>query len=84
MDDMAASGKLHKTFCANVLAARKRAGLTQEEAATRMEISRPRYTEIENGKFGPTLGLIERLAKALKTEPQELLDPEFASEMSAA
>jgi transcriptional regulator with XRE-family HTH domain len=84
MDDMAASGKLHKMFCVNVLFARKRAGLTQEEAAQRMGISRPRYTEIETGRYVPTLAIIERLALALKATPQELIDPDFSKELVAA
>lgn len=81
---MRAQGKLHRTFCENLRAARKAAGLTQWQAAEKLEISQPRYAEIEMGKHPPGLELIERLAKLFHVKAHELLDPDFSRVMAAA
>ena len=80
---MRAQGKLHRTFCENLRAARKAAGLTQWQAAEQLGISQPRYAEIESGRNPPGLELIERLAKFFHVKAHELLNPEFAREMAA-
>lgn len=61
--------RLHSSFCQSVRARRRQLGLTQLQVAHRLRVSRNRVTEIESGRFSPTLDLIGRLAKALKTHP---------------
>jgi len=49
-------------------------GMTQVQLATRAGISRIHVIRIEAARHEPTLGMIERLAKALKVRPSELID----------
>jgi transcriptional regulator with XRE-family HTH domain len=49
-------------------------GMTQAELAKRAGISRKHVIRIEAAEQEPTLGVIERLAKALKVRPAELLE----------
>ena len=52
---------------------RERRGLTQEQLAEAAGISRTYLARIETAKHDPTLTIIEKLAKALKVKPAELL-----------
>lgn len=61
--------RLHSSFCNSVRARRRQLGLTQRQVADRLRVSRNRVTEIETGRFSPTLDLIGRLAAALNTQP---------------
>jgi transcriptional regulator with XRE-family HTH domain len=65
--------RLHRTFIDNVRARRLELGLTQTDVANRMKIAQSSYAQIESGRRTPTLEMIERVAKALKSEPLELL-----------
>ena len=47
-----------------VIAARKRAGLTQTELARRMGTTQPAVTRMESGRVQPSLRTLQRLAKA--------------------
>lgn len=59
-----------------VIAARKRAGLTQLELARRMGTTQPAVTRMESGRVQPSLRTLQRLAKAtgsrllIKFEPR--------------
>ncbi|HEV2134950.1 MAG TPA: helix-turn-helix transcriptional regulator [Terracidiphilus sp.] len=59
-----------------VIAARKRAGLTQTELARRMGTTQPAVTRMESGRVQPSLRTLQRLAKAtgsrllIKFEPR--------------
>lgn len=59
-----------------VIAARKRAGLTQAELARRMGTTQPAVTRMESGRVQPSLRTLQRLAKAtgsrlmIKFEPR--------------
>jgi transcriptional regulator with XRE-family HTH domain len=48
-----------------VLDARVRAGLTQEEAAGRADIDYKRWQRIEQGAVNPTVATLARIASAL-------------------
>jgi transcriptional regulator with XRE-family HTH domain len=48
--------------------------LTQAELAERAGISRKQVVRIEAAEQEPTLGVIERLAKALRVKPSKLID----------
>ena len=52
---------------------RERRGLSQEQLAAAAGISRTYLARLEAAKHDPTLRMIERLAKALKVKPAELL-----------
>ena len=47
--------------------------LTQEELAEKVEISRTHMGHIEQGRKTPSLKLLERIAKVLKTTSSDLL-----------
>ena len=49
-------------------------GMTQAVLAKRARLSRLQIIRIETAQQEPTLGVIERLAKALKVRPAELLE----------
>ena len=57
-----------------VRALRAALGLTQAELAERAGISRKQDVRIEAAEQEPTLGVIERLAKALRVKPSKLID----------
>lgn len=52
---------------------RRRQKLTQQELADKAEITKPHVSMIESGKRTPSLDVLNRLAKALKVKPGELL-----------
>lgn len=49
-------GNPYEEFLANLRNLRKQRGLTQEEVASRLKLSRTQYTAIENGRS--TLGFV--------------------------
>ncbi len=58
----------------NLLAARKRLGLTQEEVAERSGVHATEVSRIEAGKRDPKVSTLERLAAAVELTPGRLLD----------
>ena len=58
---------------ANVRAARKARGLSQEALALDAEMKRSYLSELERGKRNPTVRALGRLAAALQVEPDALL-----------
>lgn len=73
---MALEGTLHRLFCQKLRAIRKAKGLTQEQMAERMGMSQPAYSDLENGRFCPTISTIERAALALGIAADVLLSAE--------
>jgi transcriptional regulator with XRE-family HTH domain len=73
MEEMALESTLHRLFCQRLRGLRKAAGLTQAVMAERMGITQSSYSELENGAFCPSLGVVERAAQALGKPPEELL-----------
>ncbi len=59
----------------NLKTARKALALSQEALALEAEIDRTYISGIERGKRNPSLDLIVKLAKHLKTTPAALLTP---------
>lgn len=55
---------------------RKEAGLSQEELASRCDVSRQTINAIENNKYDPTLSLAFALARELGTTVDELFIPQ--------
>lgn len=52
---------------------RKAVGLTQEEMAERLNISRTHMGHLEQGRKKPSLELLEKIAKHLKVKVNELI-----------
>ncbi len=53
---------------------RKEAGMSQEAFADHAGIHRTYVSDIERAVRNPTITVVERLAKALKVKPGQLLD----------
>jgi putative transcriptional regulator len=77
--------RLQTVFIANLKEARKRAGLTQEEIASRVALSSKFYGNIEQGVKFPSLSSIERLSKVLNVPPYRLfMEPHPTANMPVA
>ncbi|WP_461334761.1 helix-turn-helix domain-containing protein [Bradyrhizobium embrapense] len=57
----------------NVQELRRARKLSQEELASLSEIHQTYLSGVESGKRNPSLLVIERIAKALKVDPEELV-----------
>jgi transcriptional regulator with XRE-family HTH domain len=58
----------------NLLAARKKLGLTQEQVAERSGVQAGEVSRIERGKRDPQVSTLEKIAKAVEMPPGRLLD----------
>ena len=56
----------------NIRSLRKAAGLTQEDLAQALGVTRQTINAIENDKYDPTLGLAMRLARFLNTPVEDI------------
>lgn len=54
-------------------AAREKAGLSQDDLASRLSLPIPRISELENDRANPTLARLQELAKALQVPLWKLL-----------
>lgn len=68
----------------SVIAARKRAGLTQTELAQRMGTTQPAVTRMESGKVQPSLRTLRRLAEATGSKLTIRLEPDRAAHTAEA
>jgi transcriptional regulator with XRE-family HTH domain len=59
---------------AAIRAARERAGLTQEEVASRLEMHPMTYGGIERGRLLPSVSTLTQLCVMLKIDPDQLPD----------
>ena len=64
---------LSKTFGRNVRRVRKERDLSQEALADEVSLAVTYVGQIERGIRNPTLEIVERLARALKVKPLDLL-----------
>jgi transcriptional regulator with XRE-family HTH domain len=62
----------------NIRRLRQERGLTQEELAVRIRITRNYVGMIERQENSPTVAILERIAKALGIEPARLFDEKAA------
>ena len=60
---------------ANVARLRRRAKISKKTFCLMVGIGRPFLDRIENGRADPRLSVLESLAEALETTPQDLLTP---------
>ena len=63
-----------KRMAKRLKALRAARGWSQADLAERSGVSRVHIARIETAKMEPTLGVIEKLAKALRVKPGELLE----------
>jgi len=57
-----------------IKAAREKRGLSQEELAAAAHISRGYLARLEIGRHDPTVGTLERIARALRVKIGDLLE----------
>lgn len=65
---------IRKRLGRNLRDLRTAKGLSQEQFAFEAKIHRTYISDIERGARNPTITVVEKLAKALKVTPGELLD----------
>lgn len=65
---------INKALGKNIRSLRKKKELTQEELAYKADLDYSYINQIENGKRNPSMEAVERIAKALGTKVQNLLD----------
>jgi transcriptional regulator with XRE-family HTH domain len=65
--------KLRQIVARNLRILRKQKGLSQEELAFQAGINRNYVGQIEREEKSPTVDMIEKLARALATEPETLM-----------
>ena len=65
-------GKHHEKLLNNLEAARKSAGLTQQQLSERAEVSRKSINAIDNGVYVPSTVLALKIAQTLECSVEEL------------
>jgi len=71
---MRSNAKLTKTICKRIKKIRNEKGLTQEDLAEKVGVSRVYIGYVEQGRNTPSLEILEKIAKALKVKITEILD----------
>lgn len=71
---MRKNAKLPKTLGKKIQKIRKKSDLTQEELGYRVGISRAYMGFIEQGRYAPSLEVLEKIAKVLKTKMSSFFD----------
>jgi transcriptional regulator with XRE-family HTH domain len=72
--------EIREILAVNLLKLRQAAGLSQEELAHRAKLDRTYISSLERSKYGATIDVVDRLAKALGVEASDLmLRPDKAS-----
>lgn len=69
---MRKNAKLPKVLGKRVQKYRKSTGLTQEEVAEKIGISRAYMGYIEQGRYSPSLEVLEKIARVLKIKMSDL------------
>jgi transcriptional regulator with XRE-family HTH domain len=61
------------TFTANLVRRRRALGLTQDAVAAAAMMDQSQYSRIERGRVDPSIRMVTRLARALRTTASDLL-----------
>lgn len=61
---------------ANIRKFRKKAGMSQNDLAQKLNVTRQTVSSWENGKTYPDLDMVVRLSEVLETDPNHLLYPQ--------
>lgn len=67
---MRKNARLPRVLGKKIQKQRKTLGYTQEELGDKVGISRAYMGYIEQGRYAPSLEVLEKIAKALKTSPK--------------
>lgn len=71
---MRSNAKLTKTICKRIKKYRSERGLTQEELAEKVGVSRVYIGYVEQGRNTPSLEILEKITKALKVNLSDVLE----------
>ena len=69
---MRKNAKLAKALGKRIQKARKSTGMTQEDVAYKIGISRAYMGYIEQGRYSPSLEVLEKIARVLKIKMSDL------------
>ncbi len=65
----------------NIRFIREKRGWTQEDLSIKTKMSKTFIGDIERGQKSPTIISLEKIAKALRVKPSQLLEPESYREV---
>src|SRR5450759_223099 len=68
------SRRLNEAFGSVIREARVHARLTQEQLSFRADVHRTYVSDLERGLKSPTLDVVDRLSRALRTDSHRLLE----------
>lgn len=71
---MRSNAKLTKTICKRIKKYRSDKGLTQEDLAEKVGVSRVYIGYVEQGRNTPSLETLEKIAKSLKVSLSDLVE----------
>ena len=71
---------IQECFSINLRWYRYKKNMTQEQLAELSNLNAKYISDLERGKYCPSLGKLEALANALDIEPYKLIKPEYISE----
>lgn len=71
---MRKNAKLTKTICKRIKKYRNDLGITQEDLAEKVGVSRVYIGYVEQGRNTPSLEILEKIAKSLKISITDLLE----------
>lgn len=71
---MRKNAKITKTICKRIRKYRHETGLTQEDLAEKVGVSRVYIGYVEQGRNTPTLDVLGKIARALKVKVSDLVD----------
>jgi transcriptional regulator with XRE-family HTH domain len=71
---MRSNAKLTKVICKRIKKHRGEIGMTQEDLAEKVGVSRVYIGYVEQGRNTPSLEILEKIAKNLKVKLRDLVD----------
>jgi transcriptional regulator with XRE-family HTH domain len=71
---MRKNAKITKTICKRIRKYRHEAGLTQEDLAEKVGVSRVYIGYVEQGRNTPSLEILGKIAKALKVRLSDIIE----------
>jgi transcriptional regulator with XRE-family HTH domain len=71
---MRSNAKLTKIICKRIKKFRNDRGLTQEDLAEKVGVSRVYIGYVEQGRNTPSLEILEKIAKSLRVKLSDLVD----------
>ncbi|MFN3501005.1 MAG: helix-turn-helix domain-containing protein [Allorhizobium sp.] len=64
---------IRELFAKNLRKSRQAKGLSQEELAHLADVDRTYVSSLERAVYSPTIEVLEKLARALEIEPEDLI-----------